>query len=93
MTIIFGSLPFIIMVIVTLCEKSKLDVSQRKHYSNGAGNGILIGMFLVLSVVVIISTVAEPTPTALDVYRNKTELEITYKNTTPIDSTVIWRKN
>lgn len=93
MTIIFGSLPLIIMVIVTLCEKRKLDVSQRKSYSNGAGNGILIGMFLVLSVVVIISTLAEPTPTALDVYRNKTELEITYKNTTPVDSTVIWRKN
>lgn len=30
-------------------------------------------------------------PTAIDVYRNKTTLEITYKNGVPIDSTVVWK--
>ena len=80
------------MVIITLYDRKKLDVSQRKTYSDGVGNGALIGMFLELSVIVIISTLLEPRPTALDVYRNKTELEITYKNTTPVDSTVIWKK-
>lgn len=30
-------------------------------------------------------------PKAIDVYRGKTTLEITYKNRVPIDSTVVWR--
>ena len=53
---------------------------------------MLLGIFLMVGFIVIISILPEPRPTALDVYRNKTELEITYKNTTPVDSTVIWKK-
>ena len=30
-------------------------------------------------------------PTAIDVYRNKTELQITYKGTIPIDSIVVFK--
>ena len=31
-------------------------------------------------------------PKAIDVYRDKTTLEITYKDRVPIDSTVVWKK-
>ena len=31
-------------------------------------------------------------PKAIDVYRGKTTLEITYKDRVPIDSTVVWKK-
>jgi hypothetical protein len=31
-------------------------------------------------------------PTAMDVYQNKTTLEITYKNNIPIDSTVVFKE-
>ena len=30
-------------------------------------------------------------PKAIDVYRGKTTLEITYKDRVPIDSTVVWK--
>lgn len=30
-------------------------------------------------------------PKAIDVYRDKTTLEITYKNSVPIDSVVVWK--
>jgi hypothetical protein len=30
-------------------------------------------------------------PTAMDVYRNKTTLEITYKDSIPVDSTVVFK--
>ncbi len=30
-------------------------------------------------------------PTAMDVYRGKTTLQITYKNNVPIDSTVVYK--
>ena len=32
-------------------------------------------------------------PKAIDVYRGKTTLEITYKDRVPIDSTVVWKIN
>lgn len=32
-----------------------------------------------------------PQPTAMDVYRNKTELQITYRDTVAIDSTVVFK--
>ena len=31
-------------------------------------------------------------PTAIDVYKGKTTLEITYKDKVPVDSTVVWKK-
>ena len=31
-------------------------------------------------------------PRAIDVYKGKTTLEITYKDRVPIDSTVVWKK-
>ena len=31
------------------------------------------------------------TPTALDVYKGKTELQITYKGTIPVDSVVVFK--
>lgn len=34
-----------------------------------------------------------PQPTAMDVYRNKTELQITYRDTVAIDSTVVFKNN
>ena len=32
-------------------------------------------------------------PQAIDVYKGKTTLEITYKDKVPIDSTVVWKNN
>ena len=90
--IICGILPFIMMAIVTTYNRHKLNLLDRKIYDDGFGNGVLTGSFFLLIIVVIICASDDPRPTALDVYRNKTELEITYKNTTPVDSTVIWKK-
>ena len=48
----------------------------------------MIAMFL------IIAYLCKPKatePKAIDVYRNKTILEITYKNNVPIDTVVVWK--
>lgn len=51
-----------------------------------------IGIFLfsVIGLACIAGYVSN-TPTALDVYQGKTELQITYKGTTPIDSIVVFK--
>lgn len=33
------------------------------------------------------------TPTALDVYRGRTTLEITYKDSVAVDSVVVWKES
>ena len=43
---------------------------------------------LIITVLLFISL---KKPTAIDVYRGKTTLEITYKDGVPIDSTVVWK--
>ena len=88
---IIGILPFVIIIIVHICDKNKLNFLNREIYNDGFGNGVLTGIFFLMAFIVIICTLGDPIPTALDVYRNKTELEITYKNTVPVDSTVIWK--
>ena len=50
---------------------------------------IMVGVMLT---VVIIDYNSKDNPTALDVYRNKTTLEITYRDSVPIDTIVVYKK-
>ena len=45
---------------------------------------VIIGLILILSYII-------SRPSALDVYRGKTELQITYQGKQPIDSTVVFK--
>ena len=52
------------------------------------GGICIVGLFA--SLYVIVESIA-PSPTALDVYRGKTTLEITYRDSVAIDSTVVYK--
>lgn len=51
------------------------------------------GLSLTVAVLMLMNIleVKRPTPTALDVYRGKTTLEITYRDSMAIDSTVVYK--
>lgn len=54
----------------------------------------IFGVILFLICLTIIVSTYEPdnkTPTALDVYRGKTTLQITYKDSIPIDTIVVYK--
>lgn len=59
--------------------------------------GTFIGSFTTILVVMEICLVSEiignPTPSALDVYRGNTELEITSVNGIPTDTVVVFKTN
>ena len=42
-------------------------------------------------IVFILILIQSQTPTAMDVYQDKTTLEITYKDGVPVDSVVVWK--
>ena len=48
-------------------------------------------VFIVIALIIVLYNVKNPT--AMDVYRNKTTLEITYRDGVPIDSTVVYKRN
>lgn len=78
----FGFL--IVAVVVVACT------SEIKDEGNTALSIVLlisavIGLFLILAHIY-------GTPTALDVYKGKTELRITYDGKVPVDSVVIYKK-
>lgn len=76
---------FILLVIcalVTLCLKNDSDFI----YSCLGGS---IAFAISFSVVLIAYF---HTPTAMDVYRDKTTLEITYRDSVAVDSVVVWKE-
>ena len=55
---------------------------------------VWIGSLSLTVAVLMFTSILEtknPTPTALDVYRGRTTLEITYRDSVAIDSTVIYK--
>ena len=67
-----------------------LTVTLREGYDKEGASvatmvcAVLFGAFLVM-------IIAKSTPTAIDVYRGKTTLEITYRDSVAIDSTVVYK--
>lgn len=56
-------------------------------------NFFIYTLFVYSFLVFILSLSCVCKPSAIDVYRGKTTLEITYKDKVPVDSTVVWKNN
>ena len=54
--------------------------------------GIVITILFVMEICLLHEIIEKPKPSALDVYRGNTELEITFVNGTPIDTVVVFQK-
>lgn len=74
-----------------------LHISKKCKCDDNVNVGLFIGMILGLLIIFEATLVADmiygPRPSAIDVYRGNTELEITYVNGTPIDTIVVFKKD
>ena len=61
-------------------------------YDNGVFMGIIITIVVASEVYFLYNINEEPTPSAIDVYRGNTELEITSVNGIPTDTIVVYKK-
>ena len=86
--IIVGLLIFILFILATCDSKRYGD-----KFDAGVFKGAFIASLIFLETLLIITITEEPTPSALDVYRGNTELEITSANGTSIDTIVIFKKD
>ena len=70
-----------------------------EHISNRCDGSFYVGIFMgivitilfVMEICLVHEIIEKPKPSALDVYQNKTTLEITYKDGVPVDSVVVWK--
>lgn len=76
---------FILVIIVIVACTSVISYE---------GNTALSVVLLVVAIVGLLFIIAyiSSTPTALDVYKGKTELRTTYEGKVPVDSVVIYKK-
>lgn len=81
---------FVIALILFICECSGAALGFT--IAGGCSFGVLVLVGIIVGVCCNTSNVTlNNTPTALDVYRGKTTLEITYRDSVAIDSTVVYK--
>lgn len=74
---------------ITLREKALIEA---KGYDKGFSRGIAFGgIAMTLSWLTVWVIAHGQFPSALDVYRGKTTLEITYRDSVAVDSTVVYK--
>ena len=61
-------------------------------FNMGVPMGIAIGTLMAIEACLLADIIGEPKPSAIDVYRGNTELEITSVNGTPIDTIVVFKE-
>ena len=89
MTLLVILMALIMLCLILILVAVVIDSSTLGQY---AATGLLISfvVFVVTGVTIGICTLNYE-PTALDVYRGKTTLEITYRDSIAIDSTVVYK--
>lgn len=85
--IIVGVLIFALMVLWAFFRER-----GGSSFDAGVVIGVVITMSVVLELCLISNIIEKPTPSALDVYRGNTELEITSVNGIPTDTIVVFKK-
>ena len=88
MILIVIALICIIMLLATLILCIKDIISSK---SEPDGKFVTIYSFIFSFIVFILLLLQVDKPTAMDVYKGKTTLEITYKDGVPVDSTIVWK--
>lgn len=85
-------LGIIIIALVILCN-TYLRKNCIKDFDIGVFVGMSIAALIVFETALILDIIYLPRPSALDVYRGNTELEITSVNGIPTDTVVVFKKN
>ena len=83
-------LSLLMIIIIFVCSLVILienEILEDKDFTRTI-MGIIIGCSMI-AMFLMIAYLCKPR--AIDVYRDKTTLEITYKNNVPIDTVVVWK--
>lgn len=86
--ILFAILAITLLIMVFI----GITLSSCSDFIGGTAYGIAtLTICIITFVTAVFTTIESRNPTAIDVYRGKTTLEVTYKNGVAIDSTVVFK--
>ena len=78
----------ILLVIVAIIVA---DSSGNAKFDVGVCFGVVLSMLLVIEIILLSEVLENPRPTAMDVYRGKTTLEYTIRDSVKIDIIVVFK--
>ena len=81
-----------ILICVLVIEAAFKGRNSSCDFDIGVIMGGVIATLMTIEVYLLADIIGEPKPSAIDVYRGNTELEITSVNGTPIDSVVVFKE-
>lgn len=84
----FGIFLFVLAVVGTIVAAILGIKGDKLSFISGAW----CAMLFIISVSLVVSIWGEKTPNAIDVYRGRTTLEITYRDSVAVDSVVVWKE-
>lgn len=81
---------------ILICVSVILTALVGRNISCDFDTGVIMGgsiaTLMTIEVYLLADIIGEPKPSAIDVYRGNTELEITSVNGTPIDTVVVFKE-
>ena len=81
-----------ILILVSVIWTAFEGRNSSCDFNIGVPMGIAIGTLMTIEFCLLADIMGKPKPSAIDVYRGNTELEITSVNGTPIDSVVVFKE-
>ena len=93
MNIIAAVILGIMIIILIILSINHFNMNCIGDFETGEFIGINIILLIFMETVLVVDIISIQKPSALDVYRGNTELEITFVNGTPIDTVVVFKKN
>lgn len=90
---IIGAIIVGILICILIILSFHISNNSTEDFDIGFIIGGIITILVIIEVYLLSNIIGKPTPSALDVYRGNTELEITSVNGTPIDTVVVYKNN
>ena len=90
---VIGAIIMGILICILIILSFHISNNSTEDFDIGFIIGDIITILVIIEVYLLSNIIGKPTPSALDVYRGNTELEITSVNGTPIDTVVVYKNN
>ena len=89
---IIGAIIIGILICILIILSFHISNNSTEDFDIGFIIGCIMTILMVIEVYLLSNIIGKPIPSALDVYRGNTELEITSVNGTPTDTVVVFKK-
>lgn len=86
-----GAIGIGLLILLVLVIIFAIDYNKKGKFDLGVIFGLILSILVSIEVILLSSILEDPKPTAIDVYRGKTTLEYTIRDSVKIDSVVVWK--